>query len=54
MCRIILALKEVVSKCHQRCIPAVETQGQLLAIVMAGKRFENTWTRALTLPVFIA
>lgn len=38
MCQIILALEEVVSKCHQRCIPTAETQGQMLAIVMAWKK----------------
>lgn len=31
MCQIILALEEAVSRCHQRCIPTVETQGQMLA-----------------------
>lgn len=54
MCQIILALEEAVSKCHQRCIPMTETQGQMLAIVMAGKLFENAWTRARTSSVFIA
>lgn len=47
MCQIILALKEAISKCCQKCIHTFETHGQMYGC-------GHGWGKIWTSPVFIA